>query len=236
MKEKLIVALDVDNIKAAERLVKLLYPFVKIFKVGSQLFTSCGVEAIKMLTRKDCRVFLDLKFYDIPNTVAKACRAATRHGVFMLTIHAQGGAYMMKEALKAVKEEAKKYSTKRPLVLGVTVLTSEPHWQISERRGSARSIEEEVLYLAKLAKNSHLDGVVASAHEANNLKAKIGNDFLIVTPGVRPKGSPKNDQVRTMTPGEAIRQGSDYIVVGRSIIEAEDPAKVAKDILEEING
>lgn len=235
MKDRLIVALDVDNIKAAKSLVEILFPLVKIFKVGSQLFTSCGIKALDMVNKIGGKVFLDLKFYDIPNTVAKACRAAVRHNVFMLTLHAQGGIYMMEEAFKAAEDEAKICGAKRPLLFGVTVLTSEPHWQLSERKGMNRSIDEEVLYLAKLAKKANLDGVVASAHEAKNLKARLGDDFLILTPGIRPKGSPSNDQARTMTPSEAIKQGSDFIVVGRSIIEAKDPACVAKDILEEIN-
>ncbi|MBL7197295.1 MAG: orotidine-5'-phosphate decarboxylase [Candidatus Omnitrophica bacterium] len=215
IKDKLIVALDVDDYKKAKQLVKLLYPVVKIFKVGSQLFTACGPEIVKMIQKKGAKVFLDLKFHDIPNTVKRAVEAAARLKVNMLTVHLAGGREMLEAAVSI---------SKRPKIVGVTVLTSK----------SKVNLRDRVLDLAKLAKDVGLDGVVCSAHEATAVRQKFGRNFLIVTPGIRPKGSSFGDQKRVVTPKQAIKNGADFIVVGRPIIKARNPKKAALEILKEI--
>jgi len=215
IKDKLIVALDVDTLKEAKDLVDKLYPSVKIFKVGSQLFTACGPEAVKMIAQKGAKVFLDLKSHDIPNTVKKAVEVAAKLEVFMLTVHLSGGKEMLQAAASVVN---------RPKIVGVTVLTSQ----------SEDGTANKVLELAKLAKNSGLDGVVCSMSETKMIKKELGKGFLVVNPGIRPKDSSSNDQKRIATPKEAIDAGADFIVVGRPVIQAEDPRKAALNILKEL--
>jgi orotidine-5'-phosphate decarboxylase len=222
---QLIVALDVDNLKEARRLVNLLYPAVKIFKIGIQLFTATGPGVIEMINRKGAQVFLDLKFYDIPNTVANAVRQAAALRVFMLDVHIQGGEGMLRAAALAARSQARKLKIKPPLVLGITVLTSQ--------RGDNK-IKQLVLSHARLAKRCALDGVVASVWEAPLLRKNLGEDFFIVTPGIRLKAGAYSDQKRVASPRQAILSGSDYLVVGRPIIGAKDPLRVAKHIVEEI--
>jgi len=217
-KEKIIIALDVNTIKEEERLLDILSPHIKIFKVGMELFYSCGPKSIDMIRKYDREIFLDLKFHDIPNTVKNAARAITKLGVFMFNVHAHGGSDMMKAALEGAREESEKMGIDRPRILGVTILTS------------LKAYGEDVLNLAKSAKESGLDGVVASPQEAELIRKKIGNDFLIVTPGIRPEGSDKGDQKRTATPGQAIKNGADYIVMGRPITKAKDPVKILDNI------
>ena len=242
-KDKLIVALDVDNLKEAERFVDILYPTVKIFKVGSQLFTACGPEVVKMIGKKGAKVFLDLKFYDIPNTVflsvgtgtglnyeifpniGKGVIDATQLAVFMMTVHTKGGMAMLKEAVRGAKQKAEELKIAKPFVVGVTRLTSE------ENKGD---IQSEVLEGARLAKDAGLDGVVCSTQEAALIRKEFGKDFIIVTPGIRPKGAAVDDQRRTATASEAIAAGSNYLVVGRPIIKAKDPLKTAEEILADI--
>lgn len=243
---QLIVALDVDNIKEAKRLVDLLYPTAKIFKIGSQLFTACGPEVVSMIGDKGARVFLDLKWYDIPNTVYSAVSSATASSivivpatpgsapsieqnitppVFMMTVHASGGLEMLKAALRGAAEKSKELGIKRPFIVGVTRLTSDRN---------DRDIEQDVLDAARLAKDAGLDGVICSVHEATKVRKECGDDFLIVTPGIRPKGHSIDDQSRVATAQEASRAGADFIVVGRPIIQAKDPLSVAKEISEAI--
>lgn len=242
-KDKLIVALDVDNLKEAERFVDILYPTVKIFKVGSQLFTACGPEVVKMIGKKGAKVFLDLKFYDIPNTVflsvgtgtglnyeilpniGKGVIDATQLAVFMMTVHTKGGMAMLKEAVRGAKQKAEELKIAKPFVVGVTRLTSD------DNKGD---IQSEVLEGARLAKDAGLDGVVCSAQEAALIRKEFGKDFIIVTPGIRPKGAAVDDQRRTATASEAIAAGSNYLVVGRPIIKAKDPLKAAEEILADI--
>lgn len=219
-KEKIIIALDVNTIKDLERLLSILSPHVRIFKVGMELFYSCGPKALDVIRKYDKEIFLDLKFYDIPNTVKNSAKAVTRLGVFMFNVHASGGGDMMKAALEGAGEESEKMGIDRPRILGVTVLTS------MEARG------EQVLGLAKLAKEAGLDGVVASPKEAALIRKEIGKDFLIVTPGARPEGSEKGDQKRTATPKEAFSAGADYIVIGRPITKAKDPLKAITSIMQ----
>lgn len=223
-KEKLIVALDTGDLEKAKRIVNELSGVVRIFKVGSQLFTRYGPKAVDMVNKRNCKVFLDLKFHDIPNTVKGAVESAKDLGVFMLTIHTLGG----KEMLKAASS-----IPNRPKLVGVTVLTSLNNNDLSNL-GIDRNVENEVLYLAKLAKDSELDGVVCSPKEIVLVRKKIGKDFIIVTPGIRLKGDKTSDQKRVLTLKEAISLGADYIVIGRPILEAKEPIKVAREIVREI--
>jgi orotidine-5'-phosphate decarboxylase len=216
MKSKLIVALDVESYQDAAALVQVTRDVVDIFKVGSQLFTRVGPRIIEFLHEHGKECFLDLKFHDIPHTVARAVESAATLRVRMLTLHTSGGAEML-EAAAAISNH--------PLLLGVTVLTS-----------VGGDVQTEVLRLAKLAKACGLNGVIASPHEIRLLREALGKDFLIVTPGIRPSSTEAGDQKRVMTPAEAVAAGASYIVVGRPIITAKDPALVAKQISEEIRG
>ncbi|MFH1868910.1 MAG: orotidine-5'-phosphate decarboxylase [Candidatus Omnitrophota bacterium] len=227
MREKLIVALDVDNLKKAKVLVDKLYPFIKIFKVGSELFTACGPQAIEMLHKKKAKVFLDLKFHDIPNTVASAVKMARGMGVFMLNVHALGGKQMLKASVSA------KGKGKSPILLAVTVLTSMDTGEL-RRTGIKKSPLAQVKALAFLARSTGVDGVVCSAKEIKTIRKACGKNFIIVTPGIRPAGSKSQDQKRVVTPERAISDGADYLVVGRPITEARDPLAAAKAIISKI--
>jgi orotidine-5'-phosphate decarboxylase len=218
-KDKIIIALDVNTLKEEERLLDILSPYIKIFKVGMELFYSCGSKAIELLKKYDREIFLDLKFHDIPNTVFAASRFATRLGVFMFNVHASGGSDMMKASLGGAEEESERLGIDRPRILAVTVLTS------------LSATPEQVVSLAKLAKESGLDGVVASPREASKIRERIGKDFLIVTPGIRPAGSDTEDQKRTATAQEAFSAGADYIVIGRPVTKVKDPVKALKSIV-----
>jgi len=226
--DKLIVALDVKSLAEAKEMVKKLSPDVKIFKVGIGLFTLCGPDAVSLVHDSGAKVFLDLKFHDIPNTVAHAVRSAAKLGVFMMNIHALGGSEMMMRAVEAARESEKKMK-----LLGVTVLTSMDQSSIGEI-GIDKKIEDEVVALARLGKDSGLDGVVASPGETSLIRKNLGRDFIIVTPGIRPAGAEKNDQKRIMTPKDAVKAGADYIVVGRPVIETKDPLEAAKKIIKEM--
>jgi orotidine-5'-phosphate decarboxylase len=226
IKDRLIVALDVENLAKAKRLVDALFPVVKIFKVGSQLFTACGPSVIAMIKKKGAKVFLDLKFNDIPNTMVKAARELLKYKVAIFTVHTLAGPQGLKEVSRICKGSKTK-------VLGVTILTSIcPHFLQDLK--IQRTLSDEVLYLAKMAKRCGLDGVICSMQEAKIIRKHLGKNFIIVTPGIRPKGAQKNDQKRTATPQEAIAAGADYIVVGRPIIEAKDSLKAAEAILAQI--
>ena len=222
LKERLIVALDVDSLKQAEGLVSLLYPTVRIFKVGSQLFTACGPQAVRMIAEKGARVFLDLKFYDIPHTVFSATSAAAGLPVFMLTVHISGGRKMLEEAVAGASKRAKELNIQMPFIIGVTRLTSQE---------SAENLEKDVLAAAQEAKAAGLDGVVCSVGEALMIRRELGKDFMIVTPGIRPKDYPTDDQSRVATPEEAVKAGADFIVVGRPILKADNPLAAAEKIL-----
>lgn len=217
-KEKIIIALDVNTIKEEERLLDVLSPYVKIFKIGMELFYSCGPKALDLVKKYDREIFLDLKFHDIPNTVKSSSMVSVRLGVFMFNVHVSGGTEMMKASIEGAEEESERLGITRPKILGVTVLTS------MEAR------EEEIITLAKSAKEAGLDGVVASPKEAASIRKNMGRDFLIVTPGIRPEGSEKEDQKRTATPKEAFSAGADYIVIGRPVTKAKDPARALESI------
>ncbi|MBZ5646435.1 MAG: orotidine-5'-phosphate decarboxylase [Acidobacteriia bacterium] len=227
-RDRLIVALDVPTAAEAQKIVQAVGDSVSTFKVGKQLFTAEGPKVVRDLVGSGRKVFLDLKFHDIPNTVAGAVRSAVGLGVSMLTVHASGGAKMLRAAADAAKS-----ANNPPLVLAVTVLTSMGDDDLREIGVSDRAAEQ-VLRLAVLARNSGCLGVVASPQEVKQLRAVLGGAFAIVTPGVRPAGADAGDQARVATPSEAIRNGASHLVVGRPITEARDPAKAAEAILKEI--
>jgi len=231
--DKIIIALDVEKLDDALKLAGLLKEHVGAFKIGKQLFTRYGPEAVRMIHECGGRVFLDLKFHDIPATVAKASREVTRLEVFMFNIHAMGGFDMMSQAVNAVHEMALSLNCARPKILAVTVLTSLGTEDL-QSVGISADVEELVIKFARLGKDAGVDGVVASPREIRAIKKEYGNDFLVVTPGIRPKSSELQDQKRTMTPGEAIRAGADYIVVGRPVTQAHDPLAVVKNIVKEL--
>ena len=233
--ERLIVALDVAELESARRLVQRLSPLVTHFKIGSELFTACGPAAVEMVQKAGGRVFLDLKFHDIPNTAARAARAATRLGVWMVNAHVHGGSTMLRETVAAVHEEARKASRPTPLVVGVTVLTSMGEKDLVDL-GIRKTVKDQVLYLAQLAQKAGLDGLVASAQETKVLRFACGPEFLLVTPGIRPAGADWGDQQRVETPSVALKNGASYLVVGRPIAEAADPAASAQAIVQEMAG
>jgi len=254
LKNKLIVALDVDTLGKARKLVDALRGKVKFYKIGSRLFTQYGPKVLKMVRNRGGKVFLDLKFYDIPNTVQYSCYSGTSSGstimlqsvcsylpaglkenqglkdiiqaqypVFMITVHTAAGIEVLQSAVRGAKERAEELHIDRPLILGVTVLTSE--------KPEADTLSM-VLERARLAKEAGLDGVVCSALEAKKVREKFGDEFIIVTPGIRPKGYSADDQKRATTAKEAIDAGANYIVVGRPILDAKDPLKAIKDLLD----
>jgi orotidine-5'-phosphate decarboxylase len=231
--KKIILALDVETFKEAEHFVKKLSSTIGIFKVGKQLFTHCGPTIIEMIHHHRGKVFLDLKFHDIPNTVARAVEEASKLNVFMLTIHALGGKKMMQEAVATSSTFARNSSLPAPLILAVTILTSLKPDDLKDI-GINAPVEEAVSRLAILAKQAGVNGVVASARETHIIRAACGNDLIIVTPGIRPQGTSRDDQKRAATPHEALLAGSDYMVIGRPILEARDPLKVVQEIAEEL--
>lgn len=231
--EKIILALDVESVKEAEKYVELLRDYIGIFKVGKQLFTHGGPKIVEMIHYHGGKVFLDLKFHDIPHTVARAVEEACKLKVFMLTLHAMGGQRMMREAVNASITMAQKYSLNPPLILAVTILTSLQQEDLKDI-GIVSSLEKTVLRLAKLSQRAGVQGVVASAQEAALIRATCGPDFAIVTPGIRPRGTASNDQKRTLTPKEALLAGADYLVIGRPLLDAPDPREAAKEVIQEL--
>ncbi|MCW8407626.1 orotidine-5'-phosphate decarboxylase [Legionella sp. PATHC035] len=226
---KLIVALDFDDEHAALSLIEKLDPKSCALKVGSELFTLFGTDFVKQLVKRQFKVFLDLKFHDIPNTVANACKAGAELGVWMMNVHASGGISMMQAARKAVDA----YGANRPLLIAVTVLTSFNQNELTSI-GINTPIMEHVKKLAILTKESGLDGVVSSAQEVNVIKRACGDQFITVTPGIRLTNDANDDQSRVMTPKHAIEEGSDYLVVGRPITQSVNPELVVAEILNSI--
>ncbi len=222
-----VIALDFKDKVSTLNLVNQLQPDLCRLKVGKELFVRCGPDLVKELIDKGFDVFLDLKFHDIPNTVAAACQAAAELGVWMVNVHASGGRKMMQAAREAIAD-----SSHQPLLIGVTVLTSLSREDIAEI-GLDIEPQQQVLRLAKLAKDSGLDGVVCSPLEAALLKQQVAEDFCLVTPGVRPAGSDIGDQQRIMTPAKALQAGSDYLVIGRPITASSDPLKSLQAIIAE---
>ncbi|HEY7868292.1 MAG TPA: orotidine-5'-phosphate decarboxylase [Methylomirabilota bacterium] len=233
-RDRLIVALDVDTLAQAERLVDRLQGLVTRFKIGSQLFTAAGPAAVESVHKRGAEVFLDLKYHDIPNTVAGASREAARMGVLMFNVHASGGRDMMSAAAQGAAAAAKEQGVRRPLVLAVTVLTSLDRGALSRELAVAGSVEGHVLHLARMAAEAGLDGCVASPNEIGPLRTNRGPAWVIVTPGVRPVGSAVGDQSRIATPRAAVSAGAHYLVVGRPITGAPDPAAAAAEVLQEM--
>lgn len=228
---QIIVGLDFDNVKTALDFVEPLSPTQCRLKVGSELFTRGGPDLVRRLVDLKFSVFLDLKFYDIPNTVAQACLAAADLGVWMVNVHALGGVAMMTAAKKALQP----YGAKAPLLIAVTALTSynENEWQ---SLGFKQGINASVLYLAQLAQQAGLDGVVCSAHEAAALRAQFGPSFCLVTPGIRLEDNAHDDQQRVATPQAALAAGSDYLVIGRSITRSPEPVALLARLNEAVIG
>ena len=228
--ERLIVPLDVPTMDEAKELLDKLGNVVKFYKIGCTLFTSAGPEAVKEVKKRGFKVFLDLKYFDIPSVVANAVEALVKLKVDMFTIHALGGFELMEAVVKVISKE--KY---KPIVLAVTVLTSINEAFLRDVLGTSDvTVEEEVGRLAELARSAGMDGVVASAFEIERIKRICGDEFIVLTPGIRPLGAEMFDQKRVLTPGKAIEKGADYLVIGRPIIRSNEPEKVAKNIIEEI--
>jgi orotidine-5'-phosphate decarboxylase len=223
----------VETLAEAEALLDRLGDAAPGVKIGTQLFTAAGPAAVERAHKRGARVFLDLKYHDIPNTVAGAVREATRLGVFMLDVHASGGLTMMRAAAEAATKAASDFAVTRPIVLGVTVLTSLDRKALQAELGVAASVESHVLRLAERAREAGLDGCVASPREIGLLRGALGPGWKIVTPGIRP-ASRSDDQVRVATPAAAIRAGADYLVVGRPITAADDPVAATRAVLDEI--
>jgi orotidine-5'-phosphate decarboxylase len=230
--DQLLVALDVDTASAARALADSLRDVVGGFKVGSRLFTSHGPSIVEELVSRGDRIFLDLKFHDIPNTVAGAVGAATRLGVWMVNVHAWGGMDMMRAAREAAHAEAARRSRQPPIVIAVTVLTSLGEAVLPEI-GIHDRLDDQVVRLAALARSAGLDGVVAAAREIPLIRRRCGKSFAIVTPGIRGAGDDKGDQARTLSAPEALAAGANYLVVGRPIIAAPDPRAAAERIVTE---
>ena len=230
---RVIVVLDLSTYQEAKALIDNLADVAEWFKVGPQLFTSVGPDIMKEIKSRDKKLFLDLKFHDIPNTVAKASEAAVELGVDMFNMHVSGGLEMMRTASEAAKNKALELGIKKPILLGVTILTSINATNFQQDFGSTKSLEEQILYMAKQAQRAGLDGVVASPQEIELIKNACGEDFVVVTPGVRPEWSSQDDQKRTMTPQQALAAGADYVVIGRPIYRASEPKEALCRIIRE---
>ena len=232
---RLIVALDVRSLEEAKKLVETLGETVNFYKVGMELFYRVGSSVLRYLTAQGKEVFLDLKLHDIPNTVAEGLCSLMEEKVSLLNVHASGGYMMMKTAAKRLKEEATRRGISAPRIIAVTVLTSlgEAEWR---EMGQTEPIAEKVVRLAKLAQRAGLDGVVASPQEAAAIRRACGNDFIIVTPGIRPLEVNPDDQSRVASPAEALRNGATHLVVGRPIRTADNPRAAAQAIREDLSG
>ena len=234
-KDRIILALDVDTIEEARALVKELKNYIGIFKVGLQLFTSVGPEIFKVIKDEGAEVYFDGKFHDIPSTVSKASSNLIKHGVTLFNLNIQGSSKMITTTVKQAKETAKKLGVEDDLkILGVTLLTSFGQRTLSEELGVNQNIDDYVIKLAEIAKHTELNGVVATAADAQKIRKICGDDFIIVCPAVRPTWSIVNDQVRVVTPSQAILAGCDYIVIGRPITQAKNKVEAAEMIIAEI--
>ena len=234
-KNRIIAALDVSGREEALRLVNLLKNEVGVFKIGMQLYNSEGPSIVREINAMGGKLFIDLKFHDIPNTVAQASRVMTGENVYMFNVHAAGGFQMMKAAADAARDEAAKRGFEKPKVIAVTVLTSINQEMFNNEIGIDHPISEQVVKWAKLARQAGLDGVVASPQEIIPIRQACGEDFLIVTPGVRPSWADVNDQQRIMTPKEALANGASYLVIGRPITAQSNPAAAAQRISAEMD-
>ncbi|WP_457679353.1 orotidine-5'-phosphate decarboxylase [Thermovibrio sp.] len=233
MKSEVIVALDFDSKEKALKVVDELNGLIGHYKVGLELFSRAGIGVVKEISERGKRVFLDLKYHDIPNTVKSAAKVAVEAGAFMYNLHALGGYNLMKEVSEFNREYAEKLGVKRPLLIAVTILTSIKEEELREV-GIEKPLNEEVIKLAELAKRAGLDGVVCSPKEVRLIKENLGEDFLTITPGIRPSWAAKDDQKRITTPKEAAKLGTDFMVIGRPITKAKSPKEAAERILKEL--
>ncbi|MBE7706166.1 MAG: orotidine-5'-phosphate decarboxylase [Cyanobacteria bacterium SIG30] len=233
-RERIILALDVDDFNVAQDIVRELKDYVGFFKVGLQLYTSCGFDVVEMIQSNGGRVFFDGKFHDIPNTVARACANLVKRDIDFFDIHIKGGSKMLSTTVRLAQETAKKYEKEQPTILGVTLLSSFGQRTLNQELGVDLTIDDYVARLANLAQQANLNGVVASASEARKIREICGEDFLIVCPAVRPTWSVVDDQVRVVTPTDAIKAGVDYMIVGRPIINASDRVEACNMIIAEI--
>lgn len=234
VKEKIVLALDVDTLDEAKKLILELKDYVGVFKIGLQLYTKNGNEIIDFMNEQGLEFFLDVKLLDIPNTVAKASENIVRRGASFFNIHTLGGSHMMSACAKSSKETAKELGVKEPLILGVTILTSISDDILNNEFDIDKKADDFVLKLAKLAKESGLNGVVASVWEAKKIKEICGNDFKVLCPGIRPQWSLANDQKRAATPSFAIEEGADYLVIGRAVTSADNKVEAMEKIYKEI--
>lgn len=234
IREKLILGLDIDDAAAAYSLIDRLAPHIKFYKLGLQLITKDGPRLVMTLKRKGLKIFYDAKFYDIPQTVYNACYEAARFGVNMVNVHASGGPKMIRYAREAVEAGASKMQLERPILLAVTVLTSFENRDLKNIYKTRMQVKDMVLYMAEMAKKAGADGVVCSPHEIKAIKKELGSDFIVVTPGVRVGKVEKDDQKRIMTPYDAIKNGADYIVVARPILQADDKMEMIDKIMKQI--
>ena len=230
--ERIILALDFSEHEIALKWVEKLRSKIKTFKVGPILFLSSGSDGLKDFANLGANIFLDLKFHDIPSTADKTARQSVRFGANMFTIHTLGGYDMMKRVSEAVNEEADKLSYPKPIVLGVTVLTSHDNKSL-DQIGIKTSVEDTVMKLAELAEKANVDGLVCSGVEVQALRKEFGNRFTLVVPGIRP-GTATHDQKRVTTPADAVSKGADYLVIGRAITEAKNPEEIVDSIVESI--
>jgi orotidine-5'-phosphate decarboxylase len=233
-RDRIVLALDVDSDRDALEIVLELRSSVGMFKVGHQLFTAYGPDIVRRIVDTGSRVFLDLKYHDIPNTVAKASAEAVKLGVSIFNVHALGGADMMKAAAASAKEAADRAGRKGPVVLAVTVLTSMDDQALRRELKIARSLPRQVSHLARMAQRAGMDGVVASPQEIKLLRRSVRGPFVILTPGVRPAWAAKDDQKRIMTPAESVAAGADYIVVGRPVLNAPDRKAAVEKLVQEM--
>lgn len=233
-KDRIVLALDTDSIEEVERLVSLLKDYVGCFKIGPQLFLSCGYDAIDLIKKSGSQVYFDAKFHDIPSTVAKAASNLVKMGVTTFSAHLAGGSKMLNTTVKVARETAKKFEQPAPTILGVTLLSSFGQRTLTEELNVKMNIDEYVSHLANLARESRIDGVIASASEAKKIRKEFSDDFIILCPAIRPTWSVVNDQIRVVTPADAIRAGVDYMVVGRPITAADDPIAAVNLIIDEI--
>ena len=234
--ECIILALDVPGYDEAMDVVRTFKDHIDIFKIGLELFTSAGPRIVEDINSMGKKIFLDLKFHDIPNTVSRSALAVAKLRVFMFNVHTSGGFEMMKQAADTLVEYSLDNNIPRPKLIGVTVLTSIDQKTLRNDIGVEANMPDQVRHLASLAKEAGLDGVVASPEDASDLRARFGRDFLIVTPGIRPSWSAMDDQKRAATPQAALKNGANYLVIGRAITSAPDPIGALKKIEDEING
>ncbi|HUJ16650.1 MAG TPA: orotidine-5'-phosphate decarboxylase [Nitrospirota bacterium] len=233
-RDRIVLALDLDSDRDAIALVDELRGSVGMFKVGHQLFTAYGPDIVRRIVERGGRVFLDLKYHDIPNTVARASAEAVKLGASIFNVHALGGADMMRAAAESARETAARLGVRNPVVLAVTVLTSMDGQSLRRELKITRSLQREVNHLARMAQRAGMHGVVASPQEITMLRRAVRGSFVILTPGVRPSWAAKDDQKRTMTPAEAVAAGADYIVVGRPVLKAADRKAAVLQIIQEI--